>query len=83
LVPIGCVVTAYFLASGINSFYKRDAIRSQRMMRARVGAQFATLMIFIGYMGMNNADFTLAPMYQRAQAAKKKQLEEEQEGAQS
>ncbi|CAB9531859.1 HIG1 domain family member 2A (Partial), partial [Seminavis robusta] len=48
LVPIGCVATAYFLASGIKSFRDRDPIRSQKMMRARVGAQFVTIMIFIG-----------------------------------
>ncbi len=31
------------------------------MMRLRVGSQFATLMIFIGYAGMNAFTFDLAP----------------------
>ena len=64
LVPIGCLVTTYFLASGLRSFTKRDPVRSQRMMRNRVMAQFATLIAFIGYMGMDQADWRLAPMYQ-------------------
>merc|ERR1712107_648879 len=51
LVPIGCVVTAYFLGSGIRSFLRRDLIRSQKMMRFRVGSQMATILIFIGYAG--------------------------------
>mmetsp|Transcript_49854 Transcript_49854/g.149907 ORF Transcript_49854/g.149907 Transcript_49854/m.149907 type:complete len:122 (-) Transcript_49854:489-854(-) len=59
LVPIGCLVTAYFLGSGIKSFYNRDAGRSQKMMRLRVAAQFSTLLIFVGYAGMNA--FTLNP----------------------
>lgn len=31
------------------------------MMRLRVGSQFATIMIFIGYAGMNAFTFELAP----------------------
>ena len=31
------------------------------MMRLRVASQFATLMIFIGYAGMNAFTFDLAP----------------------
>mmetsp|Transcript_13482 Transcript_13482/g.31339 ORF Transcript_13482/g.31339 Transcript_13482/m.31339 type:complete len:132 (-) Transcript_13482:213-608(-) len=72
LVPIGCLVTAYFLGNGIRSFYNRNSVQSQKMMRARVGAQFATLMIFIGYYGWNSFDFKLAPMYQAS-----KQLEQQ------
>jgi len=64
LVPIGCLGTVYFLASGIKSFQERDPVRSQRMMKYRVMAQFATLVCFIGYMGLDNADFRLAPLYQ-------------------
>lgn len=77
------MVTVYYLASGIKSFYNRDANRSQKMMRARVAAQFATLAIFVGYTGLNNFDFTLAPMYQRskkkeeAAESEKKQPENE------
>lgn len=61
LVPIGCLTTAYFLGSGIKSFYNRDAKKSQTMMRLRVGSQFATLMIFVGYAGMNAFTLDLAP----------------------
>mmetsp|Transcript_12711 Transcript_12711/g.18550 ORF Transcript_12711/g.18550 Transcript_12711/m.18550 type:complete len:142 (+) Transcript_12711:99-524(+) len=63
LIPIGCLTTAFFLGSGIRSFYDRDAIRSQKMMRLRVGAQFGTLMIFIGYAGMNAFNLDISPGY--------------------
>lgn len=33
------------------------------MMRLRVGAQFATLMIFIGYAGMESFNLAIAPGY--------------------
>ena len=49
--------------SGIRSFYDRDAGKSQKMMRLRVGAQFATLMIFIGYAGMESFNVAIAPGY--------------------
>ncbi|KAL7521346.1 hypothetical protein ACHAWX_006019 [Stephanocyclus meneghinianus] len=61
LVPIGCLTTAYFLASGIRSFYNRDPVKSQTMMRLRVGSQFATIMIFVGYAGWNSFTFDFAP----------------------
>mmetsp|Transcript_21601 Transcript_21601/g.52181 ORF Transcript_21601/g.52181 Transcript_21601/m.52181 type:complete len:192 (+) Transcript_21601:36-611(+) len=61
LIPIGCLTTAYFLGSGINSFYNRDPAKSQKMMRLRVGSQFATLLIFIGYAGWNAFTLDLAP----------------------
>lgn len=60
-MPIGCLTTAYFLGSGIKSFYNRDAKKSQTMMRLRVGSQFATLMIFVGYAGMNAFTLDFAP----------------------
>lgn len=75
LVPIGCAATAYFLASGINSFQKRDPRRAQKMMRARVGAQFATLAIFMYYVGMDNINFDVAPAYYRAKEKEKKSQE--------
>lgn len=50
--------------SGIKSFKDRDPVRSQKMMRARVGAQFVTLVIFMGYLGYEQLDFRLAPAYQ-------------------
>jgi Hypoxia induced protein conserved region len=74
-VPIGCCVTAYFLASGIRAFQKRDPVTSQRMMRNRVMAQFVTLICFIGYMGLEQADFRLAPMVQDKYAAEKQRKE--------
>lgn len=64
------MITAYFLGSGIKSFYQRDSARSQKMMRARVGAQFATLLTFVAYVGMSNFDTTVAPMYQASKKAK-------------
>mmetsp|Transcript_19200 Transcript_19200/g.34763 ORF Transcript_19200/g.34763 Transcript_19200/m.34763 type:complete len:153 (+) Transcript_19200:95-553(+) len=78
LVPIGCMVTAYFLGSGIKSFYQRDSARSQKMMRARVGAQFATLLTFVIYMGTSSFDLTLAPMYQASKKRKEEQQQTEQ-----
>lgn len=44
------------------------------MMRMRVGAQFATLAAFVGYMGLDNVNFDLAPNYYAAKKA-------EQEGS--
>lgn len=61
LVPIGCITTAFFLGSGIKSFYNRDPARSQVMMRLRVASQFATIMIFVGYAGWNAVSFDFAP----------------------
>ena len=61
LVPIGCITTAYFLGSGIKSFYNRDPVKSQTMMRLRVGSQFATILIFMGYAGWNSFTFDFAP----------------------
>lgn len=61
LVPIGCLTTAYFLGAGIKSFYNRDPSKSQTMMRLRVGSQFATILIFIGYAGWNSFSLDLAP----------------------
>jgi Hypoxia induced protein conserved region len=76
LVPIGCAATAYFLASGIQSFRNRDPVRSQKMMQARVMAQFVTLLCFIGYVGLDNADFRIAPMFQDVKKWKEVQEEE-------
>jgi hypothetical protein len=72
------MVTAYFLGSGIKSFYQRDSARSQKMMRARVGAQFATLLTFVIYMGTSSFDLTLAPMYQASKKRKEEQQQTEQ-----
>jgi Hypoxia induced protein conserved region len=75
-VPIGCIATAYFLFSGIRSFQKRDPVRSQRMMKNRVIAQFVTLLCFMGYMGIEQADFRIAPMVQDKYAAEKQKQQE-------
>lgn len=72
-MPIGCAATAYFLVSGIRSFQKRDPVRSQRMMKYRVAAQFVTLVCFIGYLGVDRLDFRVAPMYQDAQQIRKEE----------
>jgi Hypoxia induced protein conserved region len=90
LVPIGCLATAYFLASGIKSFQNQDPRRGQKMMRARelfrrviiqllpsfssctylivpllgsttgVAAQFATLGMFVYYIGFDRINFEIA-----------------------
>jgi hypothetical protein len=41
------------------------------MMRNRVIAQFVTIICFIGYMGLEQADFRIAPMVQDKLAAEK------------
>jgi hypothetical protein len=41
------------------------------MMQMRVAAQFATLLAFIGYVGLENFDMRLAPMYQEKKKADK------------
>mmetsp|Transcript_37896 Transcript_37896/g.55849 ORF Transcript_37896/g.55849 Transcript_37896/m.55849 type:complete len:128 (+) Transcript_37896:143-526(+) len=56
LVPAGCLITAYFLTSGIRSFMNRDSGRSQLMMRCRVGAQFLTIAAFCAYAGYENVE---------------------------
>mmetsp|Transcript_18157 Transcript_18157/g.35667 ORF Transcript_18157/g.35667 Transcript_18157/m.35667 type:complete len:96 (+) Transcript_18157:136-423(+) len=43
LVPLGCLVTAGVLIGGVVSFKNGNKVLSQRMMRARVLAQGATL----------------------------------------
>jgi hypothetical protein len=67
------VATVYFLGSGIKSFRDRDPVRSQRMMKYRVMAQFVTLACFAGYVafdkGWDQLDFRVAPMYQDARKA--------------
>lgn len=42
------------------------------MMRLRVGAQFATLMIFIGYAGMESFNVAFAPGYHPKEEEEKK-----------
>ena len=56
------------------------------MMRARVGAQFATLLAFVGYMGFDRVNFEIAPAYfhtKEAEAASKKKREEDRKAAQA
>jgi len=49
------------------------------MMRARVGAQFATLAMFVFYVGLDNINFEIAPQYQRALKEKEEQEIQPQE----
>ena len=51
MVPIGFVATTTCLVVGIKSFYDRDSVRQQKMMRARVFAQFFTVCAFMYYAG--------------------------------
>lgn len=56
------------------------------MMRARVGAQFATLATFVYYVGFNNVNFDIAPAYYRAkeaQEAMKDAKQQQQQGEKS
>jgi len=76
LVPIGVAATTYFLATGLRAFQKRDPVGSQRAMRNRVMAQFATLIFFIGYMGVEQQDWRFAPMFQDANKKKTEKGEE-------
>jgi len=55
-------------------------MRAQKMMRARVGAQFATLATFVYYVGFNNVNFDIAPAYYRAKEAKEKEKQGQQQG---
>lgn len=48
-------------------------------MRNRVMAQFATIMVFVGYMGADHFDLRLAPMYQDAKKVEHMLQEEQQE----
>lgn len=79
LVPIGCAATAYFLGSGIQSFRNRDPVRSQKMMRNRIMAQFVTLICFVGYVGIENTDFRMAPLFQDVKKWNEIQKEEKEE----
>merc|ERR1719215_1210952 len=83
LVPIGCLATAYFLVSGIKSFKNRDPRRGQKMMRMRVGAQFATLVAFVGYMGLEKVNFDVAPNYYASKKAEEDAMKKRQEETQN
>jgi hypothetical protein len=43
------------------------------MMRARVGAQFATLLTFVYYVGFDRVNFDVMPAYYRSQETKEKE----------
>ncbi|KAK4531177.1 hypothetical protein CCYA_CCYA07G2034 [Cyanidiococcus yangmingshanensis] len=51
-VPAGAILTAAVLAGGIAAFQRGNVIWSQRMMRARVAAQGATILILAASVGM-------------------------------
>jgi hypothetical protein len=63
--------------SGLKSFQKQDPVNSQRMMKFRVMGQFATLVCFIGYAGLENFDWRLAPLYQDIKKVETSYNEEE------
>jgi Hypoxia induced protein conserved region len=76
--------TVFFLVSGIKAFQKRDPVRSQRMMRNRIAAQFVTIACFVGYMGLDQFDLRVAPMYQenrKALALQQQQQQQQQQAA--
>ncbi|KAJ1445307.1 hypoxia induced protein conserved region-domain-containing protein [Pelagophyceae sp. CCMP2097] len=47
MVPIGCIATATCLVAGLYSFSQGQAALSQKLMRARVAAQGATVAVMI------------------------------------
>jgi hypothetical protein len=51
------------------------------MMRMRVGAQFATLAAFVGYIGFDNVNFSLAPNYYAAKKAEEEGNKNYQQGS--
>mmetsp|Transcript_13181 Transcript_13181/g.31071 ORF Transcript_13181/g.31071 Transcript_13181/m.31071 type:complete len:112 (+) Transcript_13181:41-376(+) len=44
-VPIGCLTTAGVLCVGFGAFISGNKVLAQNMMRARVAAQFATIVV--------------------------------------
>ena len=48
------------------------------MMRNRVIAQFVTIICFVGYMGLEQADFRIAPMVQDKFAAEQLKTHEKE-----
>mmetsp|Transcript_7514 Transcript_7514/g.9552 ORF Transcript_7514/g.9552 Transcript_7514/m.9552 type:complete len:97 (+) Transcript_7514:307-597(+) len=48
LVPLGCMLTAGILVGGLVSMKRGNKVMAQKMLRARVLAQFGT-MVAIGY----------------------------------
>ncbi|KAJ1624642.1 hypoxia induced protein conserved region-domain-containing protein [Pavlovales sp. CCMP2436] len=49
LVPIGALTTAAVLVGGLYSFKMGDQKSAQLFMRARIAAQFGTVMAMFGY----------------------------------
>ncbi|XP_071747884.1 HIG1 domain family member 2A, mitochondrial [Lepeophtheirus salmonis] len=55
LVSVGCLATSGFLISGLKSFYNKNTVRSQKMMRRRVIAQGLTIVaLFVGALQEGN-----------------------------
>lgn len=46
-IPLGCIITVSALCSGLAGFIQGDSAHMQRMMRARVTAQAATVMSMV------------------------------------
>mmetsp|Transcript_27101 Transcript_27101/g.42540 ORF Transcript_27101/g.42540 Transcript_27101/m.42540 type:complete len:100 (-) Transcript_27101:447-746(-) len=57
LVPIGALATVGFLTGGLVSFRNGKAALSQKMMRGRIVAQAATVLVLMsgGMMGMGGS----------------------------
>ena len=56
LVPVGCGATLACLLAGLYTFHTGQAALSQKMMRARVVAQGATIVVLaVGTFGMSMA----------------------------
>lgn len=53
------------------------------MMRMRVGAQFATLVAFVAYMGLENVNFDVAPNYYAAKKAEDEAMKKREEETQN
>lgn len=57
-VPLGAALTGTVLASGLFAFYKGKANMSQNMMRLRVIAQGATVLVLVVGSSKAGIDFT-------------------------
>merc|ERR550519_2418942 len=54
LIPVGMLMTCGVFARGMKHYYNQDSVKQNKMMRARIGAQFATLacmVVGVAWMG--------------------------------
>lgn len=62
LILVGMVMTCGVFARGMRHYYFQDSVKQNHMMRARIGAQFATLACMVAgvtYAGWKNTRETL------------------------